>query len=160
MVSEIIVENSTFTTYKSIHIFLLHPHLSTTSAHTASTSTYTCLHPHTAVCTRIHLSVSAYTCLHPRTPDCTRIHLSASAYTCLHPRTPDQRSTRQNCAPSTLPSTVTYAASRWEGTKCVNIVTFYGAVTIIITIHYFSPKLSFFSSLCMCDLYLPFSFIL
>ena len=42
-----------------------------------------------------------------------------------------QRLPRQNCAPSTLPSTVTYATSRWEGTKCVIIVTLWGSIGVM-----------------------------
>ena len=42
-----------------------------------------------------------------------------------------QRSPRQNFAPSTLPPTVTYATSPWEGTKCMIIVTLWGNIGVL-----------------------------
>ena len=47
--------------------------------------------------------------------------------------TPKQRRSlpMQSCAPSILPPTVTYATSRWEGTKCVIIVTLWGTIGML-----------------------------
>ena len=67
---------------------------------------------------------------------CKRKRSRCFRSTLLHPNN-CQRSPRQNCARSTLPSTVTYATSRWEGTKCVIIVTLHDSShTFKIYIYY------------------------